>query len=58
MPTDPPGEPYDDLRDMTSNGTHPFIAAQLARYRADDLVREANNARRAKQARRRGRRTR
>ena len=43
---------------MTTNGTHPFLAAQIARYRADDLVREANNARRAKLARRRGRRTR
>ena len=42
---------------MTTNGTHPFLAAQIARYRADDLVREANNSRRAKLARR-GRRTR
>jgi hypothetical protein len=37
---------------MTTNGTHPFIAAQIARYRADDLVREAGNARRARFARR------
>jgi len=37
---------------MTTNGTHPFIAAQIARYRADDLVREASNARRARFARR------
>ena len=43
---------------MTTNGTHPFLAAQIARYRADELIREANNARRAKPARRRGRRTR
>jgi hypothetical protein len=37
---------------MTTNGTHPFLAAQLARYRADDLVREATMARRAKLAQR------
>ena len=43
---------------MTTNGTHPFLAAQIARYRADELIREANNSRRAKLARRRGRRTR
>jgi len=43
---------------MTTNGIHPFLAAQIARYRADDLVREANNSRRAKLARRRGRGTR
>ena len=43
---------------MTTNGMHPLLAAQIARYRADDLVREANDARRAKLARRRGRRTR
>jgi len=36
-----------------SNGTHPFLAAQLARYRADDLVREARVARRARLLRRR-----
>jgi hypothetical protein len=43
---------------MTTNGTHPFIAAQIARYRADELVREATSSRRAKLVRRRGRRTR
>jgi len=42
---------------MTTNGTHPFLAAQIARYRADDLVRQANASRRAKLARR-GRRAR
>ena len=36
---------------MTTNGTHPFLAAQLARYRADDLIREAANSRRARLAR-------
>ena len=36
---------------MTTNGTHPFLAAQLARYRADDLLREATNSRRARLAR-------
>ena len=41
---------------MTTNGIHPLLAAQIARYRADDLVREANDSRRAKLARRRGRR--
>jgi hypothetical protein len=34
-----------------SNGTHPFLAAQLARYRADELVRDAQQARRARTAR-------
>ena len=43
---------------MTTNGINPFLAAQIARFRADDLVREANNSRRAKLARRRGGRTR
>ena len=52
------GAPYRDCGAMTTNGIHPFLAAQIARYRADDLVREANNSRRAKLARRRGRRTR
>jgi hypothetical protein len=42
---------------MTTNGTHPFLAAQIARYRADDLVREAAHARRAARFTRRGRRT-
>ena len=37
---------------MTTNGTHPILAAQLARYRADDLIREASNSRRARLARR------
>jgi hypothetical protein len=37
---------------MTTNGTHPFLAAQIARYRADDLVRDAANARRARFTRR------
>jgi hypothetical protein len=39
-----------------SNGTHPFLAAQLARYRADELVRDAQRARLARTARRRKRR--
>ena len=44
---------------MTTNGTHPFLAAQIARYRADDLVRDAADARRARFTRRSrlGRRT-
>ena len=37
---------------MTTNGTHPFLAAQIARYRADDLARDAANARRARFTRR------
>jgi hypothetical protein len=40
---------------MTTNGTHPFLAAQIARYRADDLAREAADARRARSFRRRRR---
>ena len=40
---------------MTTNGTHPFLAAQLARYRADELAREARAARRARLARRKPR---
>ena len=42
---------------MTTNGTHPFLAAQIARYRADELARAAGEARRARLVRRRGRRT-
>ena len=44
---------------MTIDGTHPFIAAQIARYRADDLAREAADVRRARFTRRsrRGART-
>jgi hypothetical protein len=41
---------------MTTNGTHPILAAQIARYRADDLIREARDsrlARRTKRGRRR-----
>ena len=41
---------------MTTNGTHPYLAAQLARYRADELAYEARSARRARIARRRSRR--
>jgi hypothetical protein len=37
---------------MTTNGTHPFLAAQIARYRADELAREAGEARRARLVRR------
>ena len=37
---------------MTIDGTHPLIAAQIARYRADDLAREAADARRARSFRR------
>ena len=33
---------------MTTNGTHPFLAARLARYRADELADEARAARRAR----------
>jgi hypothetical protein len=40
---------------MTTNGTHPFLAAQIARYRADDLAREAANGRIARSFRRRRR---
>jgi len=32
---------------MTVNGTHPLIAAHIARYRADEIVRDAVAARRA-----------
>jgi hypothetical protein len=38
---------------MTTNGTHPYLAAQIARYRADELIREATDSRRARLARRR-----
>jgi hypothetical protein len=41
---------------MTMNGTHPFLAAQIARYRADDLIRDATEARRARAVRRATRR--
>ena len=41
---------------MTTNGTHPFLAAQIARYRADDLIREAAEARRSHLVRRTKRR--
>ena len=37
---------------MTTNGTHPFLAAQIARYRADQLIRDATDSRRARLARR------
>ena len=37
---------------MTTNGIHPYLAAQLARYRADELAYEARAARRARIARR------
>ena len=36
---------------MTTNGTHPYIAAQLARYRADELAYDARASRRARLAR-------
>jgi hypothetical protein len=42
---------------MSHNGTHLYIATQLAKYRQDDLVREANDFRLARRVRRRGRRT-
>ena len=41
---------------MTTNGTHAFLAAQIARYRADELVRDATEKRRARLARRSRRR--
>ena len=53
MLTDPPGPAEGEREVMTTNGTHPFLAAQLARYRADDLVREAHLARRSRLLRRR-----
>ena len=37
---------------MTTNGTHPFLAAQLARYRADQLAYEARASRLARLAKR------
>ena len=43
---------------MTTNGTHPFLAAQLARDRADELAYEARAARRARLTRRSRRSTR
>jgi hypothetical protein len=43
---------------MTTNGTHPFLAAQIARYRADELIRDATEARRARVLRRGTRRRR
>jgi len=42
---------------MSNNGTNIFIAMQLARYRQEDLVREAHNSRLARRARRRARRS-
>lgn len=42
---------------MSNNGTHIFIAMQLAKYRRDDLLREARTSQLARRARRRGRRT-
>ncbi|MBF4764184.1 hypothetical protein ISU07_13705 [Nocardioides islandensis] len=37
---------------MSTNSMHPYLAAQLARYRADELANEARAARRARLARR------
>ncbi len=42
---------------MTNNGTNIYVAMQLAKYRQEDLVREARNARLSRLTRRRGRRT-
>jgi hypothetical protein len=42
---------------MITNGTHPLLAAQVARYRADELIRDAAESRRARLARRARRRT-
>ena len=41
---------------MSTNGTHPFLAAQISRYRADELIRDATEARRARAVRRSRRR--
>ena len=41
---------------MSNNGTHLYVAMQLAKYRQDDLIREAENSRLARRARRKGRR--
>ena len=43
---------------MTIDGTHPLIAAQIARYRAADLAREAAELRRARSTRPRRRKDR
>jgi hypothetical protein len=37
---------------MTTNSIHPYLAAPLARSRADELANEARAARRARLARR------
>lgn len=42
---------------MSNNGTNIYVAMQLAKYRQDDLVREARSSRLARRARRAGRRT-
>jgi hypothetical protein len=49
---DPRTPAYGEREVMTTNGIHPYLAAQIARYRADDLVREAADARRARFTRR------
>jgi hypothetical protein len=43
---------------MTINGTNPFLAAQLARYRADEMAQDARAYRRARLARKNRRWTR
>jgi hypothetical protein len=43
---------------MSTNGLHPYLAAQLARYRADELADEARASRRARLARRKRRKRR
>jgi hypothetical protein len=41
---------------MSNMGTNIFVAMQLAKYRQEDLVREANTSRLARRARRSARR--
>ena len=43
--------------DMSNGGTNIYIAMQLAKYRQDDLLREASSARLARRTRRAARRT-
>jgi hypothetical protein len=42
---------------MSNSGTNIFIAMQLAKYRQNDLMREASQSRLARSARRAARRT-
>ena len=42
---------------MSNSGTNVYIAMQLAKYRQNDLMREASAARLARRTRRKARRT-